>query len=238
MLLNCDLGELDNNVESFVMPYIDMANIACGEHAGDDALMAKTLQLAKQHNVMVGAHPSYPDRKNFGRVSMTMSSQELQDITRKQISRLIDAAALFELKVSYVKPHGALYNDMMKDISIYELLLTVIADFSNDLSLMIQATPFIERYQKLAKHYGVTLILEAFADRRYTDNGNLLARSESGAVLSSEQTISQVKLLQHYQQVIAQHGKKISVAAESICVHGDNIDGVKLIKEISKICKR
>src|SRR5690606_37319966 len=129
MKLNCDLGESFGSwqmgLDADVMPYIDMANIACGFHAGDADVMAKTLQLAKQHGVAVGAHPSYPDLQGFGRRSMALSASEIINTMRYQIAALDGMALSAGVALSYVKPHGALYNDMMSKPAEFEAVLDV-----------------------------------------------------------------------------------------------------------------
>ena len=139
--LNCDLGEgfghysLGNDEQ--VMGKIDMANIACGFHASDPDVMAHTLQLAKQHKVILGAHPSYPDRQGFGRRSMTLNHEQLTNLLHYQIATLEGMAKVQGLALSYVKPHGALYNDMMADIELLDTVIKAVADYPFNLKLML-----------------------------------------------------------------------------------------------------
>lgn len=239
--LNCDLGEsfgtwamgLDNEV----MPFIDQANIACGFHAGDPLVMQKTLAIAKQHNVSVGAHPSYPDLVGFGRRSMNCSKQEVIAMIHYQIAALDGMAKLQELSLAYVKPHGALYNDMMTKPDVFDAILFAVAQYPKDLALMIQATPDFDDFKIKAQASSVTLYSEAFADRRYDDKGLLVSRSELGAVLDKDEMLTQVKQLTTTGTVTTNSGKTLAIVADSLCVHGDNLEAVKAIVDIKKILR-
>ena len=238
LLLNCDLGEsasMDSvNVDAKVMPFIDQASIACGQHAGDAAIMAQTLTLALQNKVTVGAHPSYPDRENFGRLSMDLPNQQLIDLIKQQINALSDIATAQGSTVSYVKPHGALYNDMMVDGHIRSAVMQAISDYPS-LSFMLQATPNADQHIQEAQAFGLTLIFEVFADRCYADNGALLSRSLPGAVHSREKMLEQVSQLSNEGSITTISGSRLKLQADSICVHGDNIEGVAAIREIRQI---
>lgn len=236
MKLNCDLGESfgawNMGMDVDVMPYIDQANIACGFHAGDPMVIQNTLALAQQNQVSVGAHPSYPDLVGFGRRSMNCSTQEIIALIQYQVSALAGMAQIQGLTLEYVKPHGALYNDMMKDINVFEAIVSAISQSPNKLTLMIQATPDNELYLNKAEMLDVTLYFEAFADRRYDDNGLLVSRSIAGAVLSKQDMLTQVKQLKEHGSVTSISGKELKLQVDSLCVHGDNIEGVQAIAEI------
>ncbi|MCF2947793.1 5-oxoprolinase subunit PxpA [Paraglaciecola aquimarina] len=241
MKLNCDLGESYGmwqlGQDELVMPHIDMANIACGFHAGDPHIINKTLALAKQHNTMVGAHPSYPDTLGFGRRSMKCSQAEIIDLMLYQIAALDGMAQSQGLTLSYVKPHGALYNDMMADSQVFTAILHAMQQYYRPLKLMILAGSNAQKYQNTAQEFGVELLLEAFADRRYTESGSLTPRSQSGAVLDKVATLAQVKTLISSGQVVTDTGKAINLDADTICVHGDNVEAVNLVKEIKDLCQ-
>ncbi|MBE0455973.1 5-oxoprolinase subunit PxpA [Pseudoalteromonas prydzensis] len=242
MKLNCDLGESfgawQMGLDDQVMPHIDMANIACGFHAGDADVMAQTLALAARHKVTIGAHPSYPDKQGFGRRSMALSADELNNCLHYQIAAIEGMAKVHGLSLSYVKPHGALYNDMMADERILESVITAIASYSKNLKLMILATANGKKHQELAKKHEVTLILEAFADRQYTDQGHLVSRKVPGSVHGKTALIAQVKQLLNDGSVTTQSGNKLTLNADSLCVHGDNADGIALISEIKALCQK
>lgn len=239
MLLNCDLGESfgawQMGLDSHAMAVIDCANIACGFHAGDADVMASTLQLAKQHNVMVGAHPSYPDKQGFGRRSMAMSQQELINCLHYQIAALDGMATSHGVSVSYVKPHGALYNDMMAQPDVLNSVMRAVSSYHKPLKLMLLATNQQAEHTELAKAFGLGLLFEAFADRLYTDQGTLTPRSEPNAVHNKSALIAQVKQLLSTGTVTTGSGKQLALQADTLCVHGDNEASIAQVQEIKAL---
>ena len=239
MKLNCDLGESFGSwkmgLDAAVMPYIDMANIACGFHAGDADVMAKTLQLARQYGVSVGAHPSYPDLQGFGRRSMALSHSEIINTMRYQIAALDGMAQSSGVTISYVKPHGALYNDMMSKPAVFAAVLDAVAGYYRPLKLMILATAEQQHYRDLATAKGVDLLFEAFADRRYTDDGKLTPRSEAGAVLHEAEMLAQVSQLVTQGTVTTVSGKALPLSADTLCVHGDNQAAIVQVEKIKAL---
>ena len=240
MKLNCDLGESYGawkmGLDEQVMPYIDQANVACGFHAGDPMVMIKTIKLAKQHEVSVGAHPSYPDLVGFGRRSMQCSEQEITAMVLYQVSAIYGMAKAQGVELAYVKPHGALYNDMMKTLTIRQAIMSAIKQFNTTqqtkLKLMLQATTDIQCHRDEAADYDIELMAEAFADRCYSDDGKLLSRSLPGAVHDKQAMLAQVKQLLTEQSVTTDTGKTLALQADSLCVHGDNVAGIQLISTI------
>lgn len=241
MKLNCDLGESYGSwtmgMDSEVMPFIDMANIACGFHAGDADVMQQTLALAKHHQVQIGAHPSYPDRQGFGRRSMNCSAKELVNLLQYQIAALDGMAQIHGLQLSYVKPHGALYNDMMLHPAILETVFTAIASYHKPLSLMMLATAKQQQHQQQAEAEGIDLLFEAFADRRYTDEGLLMPRTRAGAVLNKADVLQQVKLLVNEGVVITESGQRLPLLADTLCVHGDNEAAIAQVQNIRQVLR-
>ncbi|NND67539.1 MAG: 5-oxoprolinase subunit PxpA [Halioglobus sp.] len=239
MLLNCDLGEEAGtagfNPEAAAMPYIDQANIACGVHAGSERVMRETAALAARHGVAVGAHPSYPDRENFGRTSMNLAPAELQKILHTQIQTLEDIATAAGTRLSYVKPHGALYNDMMADQVVRSNILQAVASYRTPLALMLLCTADADRHRTEARALGVNLILEAFADRAYTDSGTLVPRDIQGAVHDAAQTLAQVQQLCADGSITTLRGTTLQLEADTLCVHGDNPEGVAMIRRIRNL---
>ena len=239
MKLNCDLGESFGSwtmgLDEQVMPHIDQANIACGFHAGDPLVMQKTLKLAKTHGVTVGAHPGYPDLVGFGRRTMNCSSDEIVALMSYQIAAIDGVAKSLGLELEYVKPHGALYNDMMAKKDIREAILTALASYHKPLKLMLQATPQIEQHRAEALLFKVEILSEAFADRCYADDGKLLARTKEGAVHSRDKMLAQVKQLKEQGSVTTISGHVLPLNADSLCVHGDNIEGVQAIEAIREL---
>ncbi|TGD71904.1 5-oxoprolinase subunit PxpA [Mangrovimicrobium sediminis] len=236
MLLNCDLGESHGNwvmgMDAEAMPHIDQANIACGFHAGDPLTMRRTLSLAAQHGVSVGAHPAYPDLVGFGRRSMSLSEEEIIADLHFQVAALDGMARNAGLEVSYVKPHGALYNDMMARAEVRDAVLKAISSYHRPLALMLLATPQADAHRAEAGAYGVELLFEAFADRCYEDDGALRSRRKPGAVHSREKMLEQVALLKNEGVVITHGGHTLPLAADTLCVHGDNPEGVQAIRDI------
>lgn len=236
MLLNCDLGESHGSwtmgMDADVMPYIDQANIACGFHAGDPLTMRNTLALAAVHNVTVGAHPAYPDLVGFGRRSMSLSEEEIIADLHFQISALDGMAKNAGLELSYVKPHGALYNDMMARDEVRSAILKALASYHRPLPLMLQATPQAGQHRAEADALGLPVLFEAFADRCYDDDGKLLSRRKPGAVHSKEKMLAQVAQLCSAGTVTSVSGHTLPLNADTLCVHGDNVEGVQAIREI------
>lgn len=239
MKLNCDLGESFGNwtmgLDEQVMPHIDQANIACGFHAGDPLVMQKTLALAKANNVSVGAHPGYPDLVGFGRRSIKCSSEELIAMVTYQIAAIDGVAKSMGVELEYVKPHGALYNDMMANSQVRESILLALSNYYRPLKLMLQATPDIAHHKAHAECFQVEVLGEAFADRCYDDDGKLLSRSKAGAVHNKEKMLAQVKQLKEQGSVTTLNGNTLTLAVDSLCVHGDNIEGVQSIEAIREL---
>ena len=236
MLLNCDLGESYGSwtmgLDAQVMPHIHQASIACGFHGGDPLTLRNTLALAGEHGVTIGAHPAYPDLVGFGRRSMSLSADEIIANLHYQVAALEGMAATQKLQLDYIKPHGALYNDMMANDEVRAAIMQAIADYHRPLALMLQATPEADRHRAEADSFSVELLFEAFADRCYDDNGRLLSRRRSGAVHNRERMLAQVEQLQGDQSVTTVSGNIIQLQADSLCVHGDNPEGVQAIAAI------
>lgn len=236
MKLNADLGESFGawvmQHDASIMPLIDMANIACGGHAGDALSMQKAITSALANNVQIGAHPSYPDMQGFGRRSMQMSEVDLVATIQGQLATLDGLARCQKTHISYVKPHGALYNDLMTDKACRQSVFKAISSFHTVLPVMLQASPNNEKIRDEAKEFGLSLIFEAFADRLYQKNGLLTPRSKAGAVLSEAKAFAQALTLIDSGQVLADDGSTLSVQADTLCVHGDNQDALELVKKI------
>jgi UPF0271 protein len=237
--LNCDLGESFGSwkigMDEAVMPHVDQANIACGFHAGDPLVMQKTLALAKEYDVCVGAHPGYPDLVGFGRRSLNASDAEIQSFVQYQMAALDGMAAIQGLTMQYVKPHGALYNDMMSKDHVRSSIMQAVANYHRPVVLMLQGTPDALAHRAEAENFGLEIWFEAFADRCYEDDGRLMARTKEGAVHSRQKMLDQVKRLSETGSVISASGKEIQLHANTLCVHGDNMAGVNAIAEIREL---
>ena len=233
--LNCDMGE-GMAYDAQIMPLIDMANLACGEHAGDVQLMHTNVKLAKKYGVEVGAHPGYPDREHFGRVSMQMAPDRLAQLLHTQIGRLEHICNNEGMKLSYVKPHGALYNDMMRDEVLFETIVKAVGTYDASLKLMILSSAKNSEYDKIAAKHGISLLYELFADRNYTDEGRLVPRGEPDAVIEDVAKI--VKRIVHYQQhgeLLSITGKALQLTGDSLCVHGDNEASLAVIQALRDV---
>lgn len=241
MLLNCDIGESFGNwtlgLDAEVMPFIDCANVACGFHAGDPSIMRKTVSLALKHGVQVGAHPAYQDLQGFGRRSMAYSPQEIQDLLLYQIGALDGICRAQGTRVSYVKPHGAMYNDMMVNPAQLRAVIQAVAAYG-DLPLMLLATRDNSAAQALGDEYGVTLWFEAFADRAYDNKGHLVSRQLTGAVHHDAETIIQQALtISRGDALTASDGSPLVLQANTLCVHGDNASSIAAVQRIREALK-
>ena len=237
--LNCDAGESFGSwtmgLDEAIMPFIDMANFACGFHAGDPLIMERSIKLAIKHGVTIGAHPSYPDLVGFGRRSMACSLEEIEAMVIYQIAALQGFAHANGTSIAYVKPHGALYNDMMKDEKIFRAIIKTVARFNASLKVMILSTVDTSRYDAIAHECGITLLYEVFADRAYDEQGFLVPRSQKGAVIHDVNTvIKRLKLLQTEGLLETISGQKIPLKADTLCVHGDNEEAVALVETLRK----
>jgi len=239
LLLNCDLGESYGSWkmgrDEDVMPHIDQANIACGFHGGDPLVMQQTLALAKANNVMVGAHPAYPDLVGFGRRSMNCSAEEISALLSYQVAAIDGMAKNQGLEIAYVKPHGALNNDMMTNQPVRAAIMQAVAEYHRPLRLTIQSTQESDQHREEADALGIELWFEAFADRCYDDDGKLLSRSKPGAVHTREKMLDQVRQICQHGTVTSVSGHTLALSPDTLCVHGDNEEGVAAIIEIREI---
>ena len=235
--LNCDMGESFGawtmGMDEAVMPYVDCANIACGFHAADPGIMRRTVALAVNHDVMIGAHPAYPDLAGFGRRSMNCSAQEVEDMLLYQLGALEAICRAEGATLSYVKPHGALYNDMMRQPALLRAVMRAVAAFDASLPLMLLARRDNREAQSLAAEQGIHLWFEAFADRGYDADGYLLPRSQPGAVHpDAEQILAQALTFARGEPLTASDGSDLYLQADSLCVHGDNAESVAVVARI------
>lgn len=221
MLINADVGESfgvwQMGQDVLLMPWLDQASIACGFHAGDPVVMVKTVKLALEHRVEIGAHPSYPDLQGFGRRSLRMVPEDVIPLIRYQVGALQAIAEAEGGQLGYVKPHGALYNDMMQDERLLVAVMDAVAGLNQQrtqpLRLMLLARRDNTDAQRLAEERELPLYLEAFADRGYQSDGLLIPRGQAGALLQSEAEV---------QQQASHLLRGDPVQADSLCLHGDN----------------
>ncbi|TBU74693.1 LamB/YcsF family protein [Pseudomonas daroniae] len=237
LLLNCDIGESFGawkmGLDAEVMPFIDCANIACGFHASDPSTMAKTVALAVAHDVRIGAHPAYPDLVGFGRRSMDCSPKEVEDLLLYQVGALEGICRSQGTRVSYVKPHGALYQDMMRKPEILRAVMRAVAAYDSSLPVMLMTTRDNTQAQAIGDEFGITLWFEAFADRAYDPAGFLVSRALPGAVHHDAETIvNQATTLARGEALVASDGSALNLQAHTLCVHGDNAGSVAAVQRI------
>ena len=236
-LLNCDIGESFGawamGRDADVMPFIDCANIACGFHASDPSTMRKTVALALEHGVTIGAHPAYPDLVGFGRRSMSCSPEEIEDLLHYQIGALQGICRAQGGQVRYVKPHGAMYNDMMRDARQLRAVFKAVAAYEGELRLMLMAQRDNSTALALSAEFGVALWFEAFADRAYDPAGHLVSRTLPGAVHHDADTvIAQALTLARGESLVATDGSDLQLHVDTLCVHGDNDSSIAAVQRI------
>jgi UPF0271 protein len=229
--LNADVGEDANGPDGdgAILDVVTSANVACGFHAGDPSVMRRTLGEAVDRHVVVGAHPSYPDRAGFGRREMEISPARLTDDLLYQIGALDGLARTYATRVRYVKPHGALYHRMGEDEACAKAICEALLSYG-DLALL---APYGSVAIAVAQHFGVEVATEAFADRAYRPDGRLAPRSDPGAVVSDATEVAdQAVALALEHRVRAVDGSWIPVTAASICIHGDTPGSASLAREV------
>ncbi|MDT0500432.1 MULTISPECIES: 5-oxoprolinase subunit PxpA [unclassified Halomonas] len=243
LLLNADMGESFGpwvmGMDQEVMPHVDLANVACGFHASDPDVIRQTVRLAARHGVRVGAHPAYPDLVGFGRRSLACSAQEIENLVLYQLGALAGVCRAEGLEVSYVKPHGALYNDMARDQEIMSAVMRAILAFDSSLPLLTMATRDTSTAADLARQHGVNLWFEAFADRAYDGAGRLVSRREPGAVHHDPEVIvDQAVRIASGEPLVASDGSELTLTADTLCVHGDNPESIAAVKAIREALNR
>lgn len=217
--INCDLGE-GMPSEKQVFPLIDATSIACGGHYGDENSMNESIGLAVEYGTKVGAHPSYPDQKNFGRKSMKISMKDLQKSILVQILKFEQLAEKSGLPMDHIKFHGALYNDASANTELADRLTDFIATYFHNTPLFASPHSQLEKY---AIQKGLQIKTEVFGDRRYLDDYQLVPRSVFGSHMITETEISpQLETLLENGYLVSDSGKKLYLKADTICFHGDN----------------
>jgi 5-oxoprolinase (ATP-hydrolysing) subunit A len=226
--INCDLGEGIGN-DQLLMPLLDACSIACGGHAGDLSSMQETVALAMKNHVKIGAHPSFPDKENFGRKVLKMDFEALKESIYNQVSSLDIICKKAGTELHHIKAHGALYNQASVDEKIALAILDACEEY--------QEIPFFAPYQsvfaELAFRSGRKIIYEAFADRRYNDDLSLVERTNVNAVITHPDIVlKQVLEMSRTQTVTSISGKKLPILANTYCVHGDNPNALQILKAL------
>jgi UPF0271 protein len=221
--LNCDMGELPEAIadgtQEVLMRWVTSVNIACGGHAGDQRTMKSTIEQALRWKVAIGAHPGYPDRENFGRLELKIPPEAVADSVCEQVRALAAIAATCGAKLVHVKPHGALYNQAVRDRELAAAIAEGVTRWSRDVVLVgLAGSPMLDAFREA----GFAVAAEAFADRRYESDGTLRSRKFADALIRNpEEAAWQALGISERGLVIASDGSEVSVDAETLCIHGD-----------------
>lgn len=233
--MNCDMGEredLAHGVQEALMESISSANVACGGHAGDEALMRLTLRQAAARGVAVGAHPGYPDRLNFGRHPLAMPLADLEACIEDQIRTLVRVACEEDVEVRYVKPHGALYNQAATDAELARAIGRAVARVDGKLAILgLAGSPSLAIWGEA----GFRTVPEAFADRRYESDGSLRARRSADALFRSpEEAAEQALRIAARHEAVAWNGSVLQIEAQTLCIHGDSPGAVEMARSVRR----
>ncbi|RCW74749.1 5-oxoprolinase subunit PxpA [Saliterribacillus persicus] len=232
--LNCDLGEgIGKDAE--IIPYVSSVNIACGFHAGDSLMMHKTVKLAKEHGVKIGAHPSFQDIEGFGRRNIQILPSEAYAITVYQIGALLGFVKANDATLHHVKPHGALYNMASRDKDLADAIAKAIFDVDPDLVLYgLAGSELIRAGEKV----GLSVYHEVFADRTYQNDGSLTPRTEQDAVIHDvDDAIEQVLAIVDREEITAIDGSLLPIKANTVCIHGDTEEAVAFAQQLTRELK-
>jgi UPF0271 protein len=232
--INCDLGEKSkhhsNKYDPDLLEIVNSANVACGFHAGDTESMTQVVKISKKNGVSIGAHPSFNDPENFGRQRMSLSSSEIRKLIIDQYEILQNISDSYGEKVTHIKPHGALNNMACEDIELATTLAKAINDISKDLIYLV---PTGSKMEEAAKKLNMKIACEIFADRNYEDDGNLVSRKKSHALITDpEQAKKHVLNMVKNQALNCHSGKQIPCEIDSVCIHGDNESSLATAKSI------
>ncbi|HIJ57286.1 MAG TPA: LamB/YcsF family protein [Deltaproteobacteria bacterium] len=235
--LNCDMGESFGaytlGMDAEIISFISSANIACGFHAGDPLVMNRTVKLAADHGVGIGAHPGFPDLMGFGRRNMDCSANEIGDYLIYQIGALQAFCTAHGVRLRHVKPHGALYNMAVANEPLTRAIAQAISRIDRNLFMVALAGKHAGRMASIAREEGIKMIFEAFPDRAYTSEGTLVSRKQPGAVIHNPDEAAERALLMATEGVvIAVDGTRIPMSVDTLCVHGDNPSAVVLARTI------
>ena len=221
--LNCDMGELPEAIadgtQEALMPSFTSINVACGGHAGDEQTMKTTIEQARRWKLAIGAHPGYPDRANFGRLELNLPPEAITDSVYRQVRALAEVAVQCGVRLTHVKPHGALYNQAVHSRQLAEAIANGVARWSRDVVLVgLADSPMIAVFREA----GFSIAGEAFADRRYEPDGTLRSRRQPDALIRDPAEASRQALgIVQQGLVTAVNGSRITVAAQTLCIHGD-----------------
>ena len=234
--INCDLGEKSkhhsNKYDPDLLEIVNSANVACGFHAGDNQSMNQVVEISKKNSVRIGAHPSFNDPENFGRQRMNLSAAEIRKLIIDQYEILQKISENHGEKVTHIKPHGALNNMACEDIELATTLAKAINEISKDLIYLV---PTGSKMEEAAKKFNMKIACEIFADRNYEDDGNLVSRKKSHALITDPgQAKKHVLNMVKNQALNCHSGKQIPCEIDSVCIHGDNESSLATAKSIKE----
>ena len=233
--INCDVGEGIQN-EHLIMPFISSCNIACGGHFGDKNTILKTIELAIEYNVAIGAHPSFVDKKNFGRQFLDLSEAALKQSIEEQLDLFLSCLAIFNQKMHHIKPHGALYNLIAKDRCEAQKFIRIIKKYVKDCFLFV---PYNSEIAKVALENDIKIKYEAFADRNYNTDLSLVSRDyENALILSSVEIVRHVLKILKTNRVQTVSGLEKEIKADTLCVHGDTENVIEIISFLKTELKK
>jgi 5-oxoprolinase (ATP-hydrolysing) subunit A len=237
--LNCDMGEVPEAIadgtQEALMRSVTSVNVACGGHAGDEEMMRTTIQQAMRHGVAIGAHPGYADRENFGRLELKIASAEVAQSVFEQVQALAQVAERCGARVVHVKPHGALYNQAVRNRELAGAIADGVARWNREVVLVgLAGSPMLDVFREA----GFVVAAEAFADRRYEPDGTLRSRKfENALIRDPEQAARQALGMVERDVVKASDGRELAVAAQTICIHGDTPGASAIAAEVARVLR-
>ncbi|TXD50920.1 MULTISPECIES: 5-oxoprolinase subunit PxpA [unclassified Polaribacter] len=233
--INCDVGEGIEN-EHLLMPHISSCSIACGGHFGTAITIDKTIQLAKEHQLKIGAHPSFPDKENFGRKLMDISDDDLSNSIQNQLDLFLKRLFFFDEKLHHIKPHGALYNAIAVDEKLANLFIQIIKKYMKDVYLYV---PYNSVIELVALKNKINIKYEAFADRNYHDDLTLVSRKNENALITDKKQVFYhvLNMIKTGKVTTVSTSKKV-LKADTFCFHGDTENAIEIVKYVSENLKK
>ncbi len=229
--INCDVGEGVTN-ERLLFPYISSCNIACGGHFGDENTIDETIKLALKHNVLIGAHPSFPDKENFGRKIINIAAEGLQKSIQDQLDLFLERLANFNVKLHHIKPHGALYNLIAVDEIAAENFIKTIKNYMEEVYLYV---PYNSVIAKVALKHNINIKYEVFLDRNYNDDYTLVSRNTENAIKTdAKEIINQLYKIISEEKIKVISGNEKLIKADTFCIHGDHTNSLEILKYLTK----
>jgi UPF0271 protein len=233
--INCDVGEGIEN-EHLLMPHISSCNIACGGHFGTATTIDKTIQLAKEHQLKIGAHPSFSDKENFGRKLLAISDDDLKTSIQNQLDLFLERLSFFDEKLHHIKPHGALYNVIAVDEKLAILFIQIIKKYMKDVFLYV---PYNSVIELVAIRNNINIKYEAFADRNYHDDLTLVARKNKNALITNKKEVFNhvLNMIKTGKVKTVSTSEKV-IKADTFCFHGDTENAIEIVKYVSENLKK